>query len=345
MGTARRSQEAFDKQKYLDVASFLEHHHAVGLARVASSIKALYQRPSAPRPPTYDKLVELPLEHFITTNYDPWLKDALAAQLKEAPRVYGPTDAGAFADTGPGSSPLVLMCHGDADRPETCVLSSEGYRQLAHGSAEWRDGMKQLVGQHRLLFVGYSLADPDVVDLLDEWQAVFAPAGGATRHFLLDTPIKPMRKGQLGRRGIEAIDYGEHAVLPELLEHLGTPPSGARTGRGPSQRPSLRAYLRTLLDQTDHIAISGIGGGGGRVQTASRYPIEELYTPLRTRTARELGGPGGARTARELGGPGGAPPSSSQATGSSAFVRSSPAGRACSSKASLEPARPRSSSS
>lgn len=41
-------------------------------------------------------------------------------------------------------------------------------------------------------------------------------------------------------------------------------------------------WLGALLDRTGHIEISGIGSGVGRTKDASRYPIEQLYTKLRS---------------------------------------------------------------
>jgi hypothetical protein len=279
--------EAFEwlgKDNYLEVASVLENHPAVGRARVMARVKELYQRPSAAEPPIYEKLVRLPVDHFITTNYDPWLKNAFSRRLGAAPRVYAPNDEGAFSDTLPGSPPLVLMVHGDADRPATCVLSSEGYAALLHGNPAWQQGMRQLIGQRRLLFVGYSASDPDVVDLLAEWQAVFAPHGDAPRHFLFDAQVASLKKSKLRRLGVEVIETGDHALLPEVLEYLASPPPGHQTPARTPTQPNLRGYLTHLVDITDHIAIAGIGGKGGEVQTALRYPIEELFTPLRTRS-------------------------------------------------------------
>jgi len=49
-----------------------------------------------------------------------------------------------------------------------------------------------------------------------------------------------------------------------------------------------RGYLEALLVQTSHINISGISVAGS-VKGALRYPIEKLYTPLRSRGAVSLG--------------------------------------------------------
>jgi hypothetical protein len=288
-------RELLGNGKYLEVATYLEGHPAVGRPRVISKIEELFRQPKSPRPGIVDQLVRLPVDHFLTTNYDPWLKDALAERLHRAPRVYGPLDDGAFNDCSPASSPLVLMIHGDADRPQTCVLSDVGYRQLSHGHAPWRMGMQQLMGYRRLLFVGYSLSDPDIVGLLDEWQAVFAPHGSATRHFLLDAKIKISRRNLLRQRGVEPIEHDDHAQLAEVLDYLATPPAGHVTEVSSPGDEAIRAYVLGLLSDTSHIEIQGIGTRAGQGKSALRYPIEELYTPLRT---REFSGPPGPPASR-----------------------------------------------
>ncbi len=282
-------REQLDKEKFLEAASYLEEHPAVGRRRVIAKVQDCYQRPKLERPEIYDQLVKLPVAHYVTTNYDPWLKNALSQRLSEVPRIYGPLDDGAFSDIAPSSPPLVLMIHGDADRPNTCVLSEVGYRDLSHGSPAWREGMRQLIGHRHLFFVGYSLSDPDILDLLLEWQAVFAPQGEAPRHFLIDAGITKSRINLLRQRGIEPIDIGDFALLGDLFSYLAMPPQGHAAERiDPSARP-LRAYLRSLYAQTRSIEIQGIGTGRGHGKNALSYPIEELYTPLRTRRGSERG--------------------------------------------------------
>jgi formylglycine-generating enzyme required for sulfatase activity len=53
----------------------------------------------------------------------------------------------------------------------------------------------------------------------------------------------------------------------------------------PMPRPTvdIESWLEETLAQTGHIDIRGIGSGAGTVRSASRYPIERLYTQLRCR--------------------------------------------------------------
>ena len=221
-------EDALRRGAYLEVAGFLEAEAVIGREGIAAVIRARYQRPRCPRPPIFDGLTRLPAQHFATTNYDPWLKDAVGQHLGLTPRVYTPSDPGAFADIGPGSPPLVLMLHGDADRPESCVLSAKGYRRLIHGDVAYRHGLAALLAQRHWLFVGQSLRDPDFTSLLEAFAEVFGTAGsaGAPRHFLLGVGITNIERRRLLDFGVQPIEYGpkgDHTRLPDVIQHLAEP--------------------------------------------------------------------------------------------------------------------------
>ena len=69
-------EELLGHGRYLEVATGLNDCH--GPQIIAATIKEACQRPAAPRPSAYELVARLPVEHFLTTNYDPWLKDAVA---------------------------------------------------------------------------------------------------------------------------------------------------------------------------------------------------------------------------------------------------------------------------
>ena len=93
--------------------------------------------------------------------------------------------------------------------------------------------------------------------------------------------VWPLRRAQPGGRG----EFVHDADFP--AEPDGTIIGGwERKVPEPVARPAdLSDYLRDLIDQTDHIRISGIGAS--RARGAHRYPIESLYTPLSSRGVLE----------------------------------------------------------
>ena len=236
-----------DRKQFLQAAAHLENSQCVGRARVIDAIRANYGRPKVPRPSVYDLVAALPVDHFLTTNYDPWLKDAVAAHLRISPRVYTPLDPGAFASLEIGSAPLVMMLHGDADRPETCVLSERGYAALLHTNAPYRHGMRGVLTQRRLVFIGHSVSDLDLLELMAEWQQIFAPNGGAPRHVFLGADIGPATASLLRSRGIEPIDCGNFSQLPAMLAFLAEPPTTNKRGDVRRAVPGERSLLCDLL--------------------------------------------------------------------------------------------------
>ncbi len=106
-------REALGKERFGDIATTIESDLLLR-PRLLARIQTLYSRPGAKPPRLYNLLAALPVNHFATTAYHPWLRDALAHRLGHTPRVYVPDDPGGLADLGPASPRLVLMLHGDS---------------------------------------------------------------------------------------------------------------------------------------------------------------------------------------------------------------------------------------
>lgn len=226
--TERAEVDIWIQQRMLlQVASYLEASEHVGRSAISTAIAQHYSRPNCKAPDVFSCLAELPFDHFITTNYDPWLKNSLASRLSAAPRVYTPFDPGAFANLDVGSPAFVLMLHGDADRPETCILSEGGITRLLNANPQFLLGMRAVLAQRRLIFVGYSISDLDLIFLLREWYDTFAATGAPLRHIYLGAGISRAARVVLQSRGISAVEYEEHSRLPETLRFLSTKPTGS----------------------------------------------------------------------------------------------------------------------
>ncbi|MCC6556638.1 MAG: SUMF1/EgtB/PvdO family nonheme iron enzyme [Polyangiaceae bacterium] len=270
---------ALDKDQVARVATRLAAVPGIGRARITERIAATHRRPAGPRPPIFDRIAALPVTHFATTAHHPWLKDAVAQRLRLAPRVYTPGDPDAFGDLGPGSPPIVLMLHGDADRPGDCVVSGADYRDLVHGGA-YREAIAGLVSQRTLLFLGHEDIPPDLGFVLDGWRASLG-SGAELRHVFLGARISRMAEGDLLERGIDPID---HAALGEpdlgrVLDHLATPPGVAELAGGPPPELTgrdLARYLEAVEAQHGAVVLTGLLAG----RAAPAIPVGQIYVSL-----------------------------------------------------------------
>ncbi|MBK9367397.1 MAG: SIR2 family protein [Deltaproteobacteria bacterium] len=122
-----------------------------------------------------------------------------------------------------GERAWVFHLHGDADKPETCVLTARAYRRLLSGAPAWRDAVESLLRSRHLLFLGTSLSEPHLDVLLGEFEQTFQAIGGLRRHWWLGRPANVVERRRLERLGIEVVDYGDHALLSPILAWLAQP--------------------------------------------------------------------------------------------------------------------------
>lgn len=185
---------------------------------------------SAPLDPVLLDLVRLPFAHVLTTNYDNVLELAhQRAGLPQPAQVVEWTDARALRDflvnlAAPARRYVYL--HGRATRPETVVLTDRDYVERYARSVDAHRKLFALFTTQRLVFVGFSLSDPELSALLREVHVALGP--GEPRHFAL-LALREEEEDTLERRrlrqkyGIDPIFYPfspNHAALGPLLAAL-----------------------------------------------------------------------------------------------------------------------------
>jgi hypothetical protein len=124
-------------------------------------------RPSA----TVRGLAALPFKFVMTTNYDSLFERALAPDKEAIKRVYDPSwdrptkdFPGDVVDVEP-RRPWLFKIHGDADDPESIVITDEDYINFVHRMTSFGsdypipNSLHYLLGVRPILFVGYGLLD------------------------------------------------------------------------------------------------------------------------------------------------------------------------------------------
>lgn len=174
-------------------------------------------------------LVSLPFNHILTTNYDNVLECAHAQVQHSLPESVEWTQEGKLRDFLLNlSSPerRYVHLHGRASEPRSVVLTDQDYVDRYARSVDAHRKLFAIFATQRLVFVGFSLTDPELAALLREVHVSIT--AGSARHFAL-LALKDDEDDTLERRrlkqkyGIDAIFYPftpSHSQLDRLVEAL-----------------------------------------------------------------------------------------------------------------------------
>lgn len=264
-------------------------------------------------PEPHQAIVQMPFSAIVTTNYDKLLERSFAAtgSLPKTP-THGDVDA-----LGPllfDGSFFILKAHGDIDRPDGMVLTTRDYQEIIHANPAFNSIFSAILLTKAVLFVGYSLNDPDFRLLLDRQLTTFK--GNVPERFALMSGVGKVERDVLWRSAkirVLSYDDGKHEQVLEFLRTLldevrkvpGTPEVDAQPGgRGlaaatppapppvpvaPVQLPEA-ADAGTILSirLEDHALQVSVSGSGKAAQGAGPEPDwvalrKLIHTALRGR--------------------------------------------------------------
>jgi len=198
----------------------------------------------------------LPVQEFVTTNYDPLVEQAAADLCRELAVL-------PYDDVAPGR-PWLLKLHGDAGHPESVVLTREEYLHLGDSRAALAGVLHSLLLTRHVLFVGTSMLDDDLIRIAHQVRSALQVPGGEPRRstgtvlalredparaLLWEQDVETVALTPAGTRAAEAARRLE--VLLDLLGCLSTPPTGYLLD--PAYRGLLDDDERRLAD-----ALSGL---------------------------------------------------------------------------------------
>ena len=189
-----------------------------------------------PRPraaaPTAAALAKLPFKHYLTTNYDPLLETACASEDKHLKVIEWTQSAEVqqFLRNVNLKERHFVYLHGRFNKPESIVLSERDYVRRYATSDETPRKLFTLFATQRLVFVGFSLSDPDLAFVLRSVNAAFSAI--EAQHFLL-APIglsedeSVHRRKFRGKHGVNPVFFiseadKTYAALPRVLKDIQT---------------------------------------------------------------------------------------------------------------------------
>src|SRR5690606_29252042 len=112
--------------------------------------------------------VQTPFACIVTTNYDSLLEDAYARWgARGIPRAPTGRDLAKLGTLLLDGAFFILKAHGDLGDAASIVLTAEDYRRIIHANPAFQAVLSSLLLTHAVLFVGYSLSDPNFRLLLD----------------------------------------------------------------------------------------------------------------------------------------------------------------------------------
>jgi CheY-like chemotaxis protein len=200
------------------IAQFFRNQH--GDHRLYTYLREALNRRVLKPTEAHTRLCALPVNVFVTTNYDCLLEDA----LKECQRpVHAITDDNDLALWNERAEVQVIKIHGDLDRTRSIVLTEEDYVRFLHANVGMRRKLLDFFCYRTVIFLGYSMRDIDVNLLYNQ---IVHELGGLKRPAYLLTFDVPDTHSQREweRRGIIPITIpqrGKQSKNEALIELLG----------------------------------------------------------------------------------------------------------------------------
>ncbi len=187
-------------------------------------IQKTFRPANRKRSQLHKAILDIPFSAAITTNYDTLLErehQSIYSQSEGVP-IYTHRNTAHLAQLTASRSFYILKIHGHVDDIESVILSRGDYHRLIHNNPAFKSTISNIIGSKTLVFIGYSLNDPDLNLLLSEHVTMFR--GFSSRHFaFLAKPGKVLSSSLADNFNITAISYDpadNHAALKRILKDL-----------------------------------------------------------------------------------------------------------------------------
>ena len=188
------------------------------------------------------QIARMPFRHFLTTNYDPCIELALAEVGRGSATVsWENSDALSDFLIGLSSAPVrpsVVYMHGRFDNPVGAVLTESSYVDRYIKSDDARRKLLAIFMTQPVVFIGFSMNDPDLANLMREVTArlrTIPPSHYAVMGYGSEPEREAVRERMQGKFGVEPVFYSHsktgpdrHANLNLLLTALCAAPGAKR---------------------------------------------------------------------------------------------------------------------
>jgi hypothetical protein len=205
------------KKDFFTLADFARS--ALGPAQYSALIRDQLGRPVKPTE-AHQVIAMTDYRGLITTNYDRLLETTTTQFRQWAPNTFTADSISSLAVALYNPEFFIFKLHGDVTSPESIILTSRDYDRLILRNPHARSFLQAVFLNYTVLFVGYSLGDPDFQLMLSELTLIFQ--NYIPTHFaLLPEPPEFTVEHLLSRMNIQTLPYStkdEHQEALELLQ-------------------------------------------------------------------------------------------------------------------------------
>jgi hypothetical protein len=171
-----------DTIKYLMAAEDLRD--CIGPDKFVGLLADEFQDDSMVPTAAHEQLPKIGFRGAITTNYDKLIEYTYAkARAGRTPPTYTSNDAADLADALFKERFFILKAHGDIEKRSTLVLTEKDYRDVFYRRPGYKTALSTIFTTRSVLFLGASLADPEMWLLLGYLHDCFH--GSGTYHYAL----------------------------------------------------------------------------------------------------------------------------------------------------------------
>ncbi|MDX3976774.1 SIR2 family protein [Shinella sp.] len=221
-----------NQNRLLDAAQIITD--GIDRADLNNALRSTFQVRPAPIHDVYDKILQLDLKTVVTTNYDEFLEKNFDHHSggNAAYNVCKHTSKD-LLDQIRSPQRSIVKIHGCITETNNLVLDRMSYFKAKQENTGFFNVMSAIFTTHTILFLGYSIGDPDLQIILENTHAASNSSHG---HYALLPKMehRSMVKAIKQSYNISCIEYttGNHALVPSAIEELQRAVDAVRAGRG-----------------------------------------------------------------------------------------------------------------
>jgi len=190
----------------------------LGPQRYGNLLRTVFAKPGKPQP-SHDSIALTDYRAVITTNYDKLIETVVTFKRGWTPPVFSFESMPSLGSALFEGLFFVFKLHGDISSPESIVLTSQDYDRLMLRSPFVRSFLQAVFLNFTLLFIGYSISDPDFQLVLKELNLIFQ--GTTPPHYaLLADPHEFTTEHLMAQLNIQVIPYDSKNSHQEATDFL-----------------------------------------------------------------------------------------------------------------------------